>query len=64
MKDYAPPFYAIDMPLDKDGGGPADADKTVRVVWQVWDQLLDVVCECPDEFVSKRISDLLNSHGL
>lgn len=31
-------FYVVEIPLDKDGNGPADSDQTISIVYEVWDQ--------------------------
>lgn len=35
--DFLPPFFAIPMPVDKDGNGPVTDGSEARIVWEVWD---------------------------
>jgi len=52
--------YAIGMPLNKDGMGPASPEETVVTRYQVWDQVCQVICECDNEDDATAIAALIN----
>jgi hypothetical protein len=52
--------FCIDMPLDHEGNGPAKGDDVSITVYQVWDQVCNVICTCQDKEDAERIADLLN----
>ncbi len=59
---YCCPFHVIDMPIDKDGAGPAEGDAVVRTVYEVWDAANVTVAECAAPDIADFITNLLNSH--
>lgn len=58
------PVFAIVMPLNAWGHGPEENPDLVRIVtWEVWDQVLNVVCKCNCEEDAKFIADLINKEN-
>ena len=56
---YCPPFYVIDMPLDKNGDGP-EMESPAQMTYEVWDQVTIDLCVCSDKETAFLICDLLN----
>lgn len=57
---YCGPFYYMPMPVNANGDGPADPDEAVKVLHEVWDQLMLIVCRCENEAIARHIAKALN----
>ncbi len=58
--DIEGPVFQIYMPLDKSGHGPADEKATRFKTWEVWDQVLNVICKCSSKEDADYIAELIN----
>lgn len=58
---HEPPYFAIPMPLNAKGEGPAGAHETVRTIWQVWDACNCTVAEYPTQIEAEQTAARLNS---
>lgn len=54
------PCYAISMPLDKNGNGPASPEETTFVTFEVWDQVANYICKGASKEDAEHIARLLN----
>jgi hypothetical protein len=51
----------IEMPIDENGKGPADLDKTVKVLWEVWDEVFKTVAVCETKEEAEVVCGFLNA---
>lgn len=53
-------YLYVPMPINADGNGPADADETVKVIHQVWDEENIALCSCDYKEIAQSIAASLN----
>lgn len=60
MTKYCRPIFAIEMPITKDGAGPASPEETHSILYEVWDGANETICSCKDKETSEHIAKLLD----